>query len=547
MFLTRSKLMKKSFLYGIGLVAISLTVGAGVLMITGLDDDNPNGSFDSALETKQSEDEESTFQMVANTIKAFVDHQFQVRVDKKNLDNNNYEHRLVYGDLPIDHYGTRDVHRKTNGCFRAQLNVSGSLFSDFNTTVGEMLSERKAGIMNYGPLPELLKNDQDLGVFRPGKFYDAVIRYSNGHPGNNHDRLPDARGFAVKILSDNSNAKLNESSIFAADSNQLNKNTLLDILSINFPTFFVNEKKAAQKYLAVNQYFLDGVFDFNNKIDAQLKTLDSVFLSGLSAQEIVAALAVNGSIIKSALFQDYFSMVPSRLGPVGAKRAIKYFWVPEVCSDAKAEDFAKLKETEYPLWSKLRSYQNPAKIVEKTVLGELPPFDILQKEVYPHDYLRKNINSILSKQSFCYGLYFQPYRDSVSTNIEDSSDIWFKDETQRSWWKNNIIYTLDTRAIWASKLNPLAYLDYVKKINAKVAVKPIKGAVLKVDQMRQDESAQNSAVCEDLSFNPWNGNIAYHKPLGVVSRMKRRVYNASRKARHYYNKIDTQLLQRVDK
>lgn len=535
--------MLKRKLLGIGLVCFGTLCLAAIGISLGLDDDNINGSFDSALETLQSEDEENGFNLVANTIKAFVDHQYQVRTDKKNLENSDQEHRLVYGDLPKDHYGTRDVHRKTNGCFRAKLNVSDSIFSDINTSVEAIIAERNAGVMNYGPMPEQLKNSDDLGIFIPNKSYDAIVRYSNGHPGYNHDRLPDARGFAVKIL----NTTVGTGSIFNADSNQLNKQTLLDILSINFPTFFINEKQAAKKYLAVNQYFLDGVFDFNNKIDAQIKTLDSVFLSGLSAQEIISALAVNGSIIKSALFQDYFSMVPSRLGPVGAKRAIKYFWVPEACLGAHVEEFLQQKSIEYPQWAKLRSYQNPKKIVEKVALGNLPPYDLTQYQNYPHDYLRKNINDILSKQSFCYGLYFQPYRDMVSTNIEDSSDIWFKDETQRTWWKNNIMYNLDTQAIWASKLNPVAYLNYVNKINLKIPVTPIKAAVLKIDQLLGDESAKNSAVCEDLSFNPWNGNIAYHKPLGVVSRMKRRVYNASRKARHFYNKIDSQALQRVDK
>jgi hypothetical protein len=537
----------------IGSLSVSAIAMATLTFSMGLDDNSLNDSFDGALETKQYEDEESSFSLVANTIIDFVLGQYATRKDKLHLDNPNpdEEHKLIYGDLPKNHYATRDVHRKTNGCFKAKLNISKSLLNDINVSIGTIISDRSKETdierKLRGKLPEMISAESgtdELGVFQPGSTYDAIVRYSNGHPKNNHDRIPDARGFAVKILQPNT---ISSGSLAEQSSEQFNKDTLLDILSINFPTFFVNERQSAKKYLAINEYFLDGAYDFGGKIQEKVKTLESVFNVGMSAQEIIAALSVNGSVIKSAMFQEYFSMVPSRLGTAGAARAVKYFWTPVACTNASKTQFAELMKTELPSWAKERSYQNPKRTLD------LPPytsaakkwwFSLPESEAdYPHDYLRRNIEKNLKGDAFCYELYLQPYRDMISTNIEDSSDVWLKDETQRTDWLK-LMNTLDNKLIWASKFNYFAYTDYLKTINQKFSVKPIKAATLTINKIEQDEMVENSAVCEDLSFNPWNGNIAYHKPLGVVSRMKRRVYNASRITRHIMNEIKTEDLQR---
>src|SRR5436853_1613027 len=41
--------------------------------------------------------------------------------------------------------------------------------------------------------------------------------------------------------------------------------------------------------------------------------------------------------------------------------------------------------------------------------------------------------------------------------------------------------------------------------------------------------------CENLSFNPWNC-LAEHKPLGLVNRVRRRIYLDTSKFRHELNK-----------
>src|SRR5262249_15522892 len=90
---------------------------------------------------------------------------------------------------------------------------------------------------------------------------------------------------------------------------------------------------------------------------------------------------------------------------------------------------------------------------------------------------------------------------------------------------------------------------YLQKIEQKLISKPVLAGILRIKKQPEDAMAsvpyvpyvdslsRNSAACEDLSFNPWNGDIEHHKPLGVISRLKRRFYIASRRARHVLNGI----------
>jgi len=48
----------------------------------------------------------------------------------------------------------------------------------------------------------------------------------------------------------------------------------------------------------------------------------------------------------------------------------------------------------------------------------------------------------------------------------------------------------------------------------------------------------NAEYVEDLSFNPWNNVPDQHRPLGVVQRMKRRVYAGSRATRFATNEVN---------
>ncbi|WP_041577141.1 hypothetical protein [Bdellovibrio bacteriovorus] len=528
------KYLMKSFLYTLLLLLI---LGFASTMYLGLDNNGPD-SLDTALETAQI-DEEIGFEQVAAVIRTFVHRQFKIRTANENLAKYKRElargtpgeYSKVYKDLPQEGpYATRDVHRKTHGCYKGELSINESLQQDFNTATEkirqERASEQTQGLNKPGPMPSILANSDDLGIFQPGSHHDVIVRYSNGHPMNRPDKLPDARGFAVKILAPGTmqhNLPLHEQ-----DSGSLNRSTSLDILSINFPTFFVNERRTALKYTEINEFFLDSAVDFGNPITGKLREGLSILSTGIGAMEIRQALWVNGSIIQSPLYQEYFSMVPSRLGPTGARRAVKYFWRPEACP-GQEQDFNAEQAQQWPKWSQVRSY---ADIFSPRTKYTTPPFDDHLSNDYPANYLRKNLQQSLSQKDFCYGLYLQPYRDQLSTNIEDSTDIWFRSERERDEWISSVVPS-PGNPLW--KIYSGERASYLKRIYQKRVSPPVKAGTLRILKINDQDIVGNSKVCEDLSFNPWNGNISYHKPLGVISRLKRRVYNASRKARHLLN------------
>jgi catalase len=47
-----------------------------------------------------------------------------------------------------------------------------------------------------------LESDLAKELFQPGATYDAVIRFSSGNPKTQADYFPEARGMAVKLLSE---------------------------------------------------------------------------------------------------------------------------------------------------------------------------------------------------------------------------------------------------------------------------------------------------------------------------------------------------------
>lgn len=51
---------------------------------------------------------------------------------------------------------------------------------------------------------------------------------------------------------------------------------------------------------------------------------------------------------------------------------------------------------------------------------------------------------------------------------------------------------------------------------------------------QQFNSDDQNLQCENRSYSPWNG-IAEHKPLGVVNRIRKVVYQAISKKRHQLN------------
>lgn len=468
-------------------------------------DDNSQTVLDPGLETPLP-NEEQKFNLVAQTVANFVTRQSELRAE--------------HGQAP---WATRDVHRKTHGCVAASLDISPDIGTDLNRQIANFIRERKAagkGRSLANPLPDPISSSSDLGIFQPGARLEAVIRYSNGHPGNRHDREPDARGMAVKLLPKGSLGATVEST--PADS--LNRATLLDILTINFPTFFVNDPET---YLRINQLFLKSAEDFRGAVSAQAFAAGSLYFTGTSRLERKLAFVSNGSIIDSPLYQKYYSMVPSRLGRHGDMRAVKYSFVPEACAGG-AKQFSDESATQWADWTRRRDFSLPSRTV--WAAHETPPY----KNGFEHDYLRDHLEERLHKGPACFALMLQLYRDQFSTNIEDSTDIWLSDEADRKNWNEMLKAGLNLGRGYYDKIAEKEFSPYIKV------------ATLKIAPIAPDQPVENTETCENLSFSPWNGQIEFHKPLGVVSRMKRRVYNASRRTRHTINGLPTESWERVE-
>ena len=64
--------------------------------------------------------------------------------------------------------------------------------------------------------------------------------------------------------------------------------------------------------------------------------------------------------------------------------------------------------------------------------------------------------------------------------------------------------------------------DYPFETVAKISIPP---------QDQDIDSDERKALCEDLTFSPWNG-LADHRPLGGINRLRRAVYEASARTRH---------------
>ena len=504
---------------------VVLTCGFGALVNFGLDE-NRLGPLDPALETIQA-DEASKFKKVAAVIQAFVAKQFLINSRKAATSSEN--HSLTSNAIDSRDLlpAKPDAHRKSHGCYPSTLEVRPDILSVINraidTLINERNSEAKLGKVKPGPMPEILHSESDLGVFQPGQIYNSIVRFSNANPKNRHDRTPDVRGIAVKLL-----RAVDKDRLTNLSSAELNSNTALDILANNFPTFFLTEQNPAENYAKLTSYFLRGTLDDNqSRFKERWFAGLSLFKNNFNAMEVNLGMILDGSVIRSALAENYFSMTAYRLGTHGSHRAVKYIWKPEPCQAEQQSELERFLKTNRPDWATERNYSDPRYILK---LRQIPPYKKKYRKQFPSNYLRKNIEETLARDSFCYSLYLQFYRDQISTNIEDSSDLWAESVDDISWWKREVIPS-SLNPLW--KIYPMDRSAYLKKIEAKSPVRPVKVAQLRINQTVGPALGQN--LCDSLSFNSWNGNIEHHKPLGVVNRMRREAYFASRKIRQFLN------------
>src|SRR5436853_3321499 len=100
-----------------------------------------------------------------------------------------------------------------------------------------------------------LRPELSLGVFVPGKKYQAWIRFSNGNFVRTSPRSPDARGMAIKLMGVEGEKLLND---------EVHTH---DIILISHPVFFVDDLESCARTL---EKFLEGSF-WNQWVSAPLK------------------------------------------------------------------------------------------------------------------------------------------------------------------------------------------------------------------------------------------------------------------------------------
>ncbi len=419
----------------------------------------------------------------------------------------------IFRDLPDrEAYATRDVHRKTNGCLAGTFTVRANL-----------------------------EKDLAKGLFQPGATYDAVIRFSNGNPKAQPDFAPDARGMAVKLLpedtlphDDNPNAIVKKwlggHQNLQIDPAEINRKTLLDFITINFPVFFINSPPV---YAEINKPFLNITNDENAFLEPRVSEFKSVFLGGLNSWERELALNVNGSIIYNPLYQKYYSMAPSRLGGKSDpnRTAVKYLWEP--CRGGRYDDLIK---TNNPSWAEVHKYSDPLLGMIRRHWNSIPPE---VKKI--HNHLRLMVAKSLDSRVFeqdptrppvCFDLKVQKYIDDTHTPIEDATAIWLESEVQRAQWVNkDKIPAAERDAVKSRKIASFRTVGTLTISPLPIAqIEPPQGE----DRVPQ---TQNHRCCEDLTFNPWNNVPEAHRPLGIVQRMRKKGYPGSRDARFEENQV----------
>ncbi|WP_284312980.1 catalase family protein [Labrys miyagiensis] len=306
---------------------------------------------------------------------------------------------------------------------------------------GERPARRDAHAFDMGCVRASFVVESDLpaelqhGVFsRPGKSYEAWIRFSNGNFFPTSPRSPDARGMAIKLMGVEGQKILHDEQFTQ------------DFILINHPNFFVNDLK---DYIEVLRKYLEGGF-WKQWVLAPLRLR--------SLRLIWIALRVNLTIASSPLARRYWSMTPYKFGDGSPPYAVKYTAIPEL-----------------PIPGLLQRIRN-------VLAAGFTPQRAMQAMLSRNEDVRFNF-------------YIQHFVDSHSTPIEDTSVEWRED------------------------------------------VAPIH-RVARIVIPRQDiMSKERGEDCEDLSFSPWH-SLPAHKPLGLINRVRKKVYLAISDRRHALNGVE---------
>ena len=170
-----------------------------------------------------------------------------------------------------NHY-RRDAHAKATGCLRAEFEVNGDIPESFRHSV----------------------------FASPGRSYQAWIRFSNGDMLVQPDGKGDARGMAIKVM----NAS---GPMIAPELRDGSEVTNQDFIMTNTPAFFNRN-----------------IFDYAENMQ-HLAKLDrqgwfvSLWPPRLHLKEMFRAYQTVSSKIDTPLAEQYFSMLPYRLGETAVK------------------------------------------------------------------------------------------------------------------------------------------------------------------------------------------------------------------------------------
>ncbi len=155
-------------------------------------------------------------------------------------------------------------------------------------------------------------------------------------------------------------------------------------------------------------------------------------------------------------------------------------------------------------------------------------------------YLRKNLfGDRATAGGACFELKVQRFIDERNTPVEDITKPWFETAEQRAEWAET--YASNVRFIPLAEGKRASRRKEVVETALSPAITIARLTISPADEALaagvRSGASGNTALCESLSFNPWNNVPSAHKPLGVMGRMRKGAYAASRDARHEINNV----------
>jgi hypothetical protein len=356
----------------------------------------------------------------------------------------------------------RDVHAKSHGCANGKFEVLKDVPGQF-----------AFGLLSH-----------------PGEVYRAIVRFSSGKPHLNPDGVPDARGFAVKLLvngQDQSPDNARPLEDFVKDEQDRDA----ELVQQQLPQTGAQVAQAAppsttQDFVMINSkvFFIRTIKEYAAFSSAlgQGKPMQYFFPSPLKpwtwhAREAALAISSFKPRPESLVTEQYYSLSAYKLGP---RAYVKYSFRP--CAGNKPKypsPYAKEPGFFSLLWRDIRLPAARAREFS------------LDPDSY-RDYLRDELKQQLTEGSPCFDFLIQPQIPEKGMPIEDTTVEWSES---------------------ASPFIPVGRLTLDKVPN---------------------NTTEMNQKCENLSFSPWHA-LPEHEPVGVMNRVRKAVYQGMSRYRREKN------------